>query len=681
MRISIYTTVMFCRLAKVLLFVFVTVLVIDQSLTAQQRQLEKIDSVLLLLAKEDLPPRKRIAAQLRLTSFYKMAHPDVDSLIEVSLRQAVEGEYTFYEARALKFRARYRLYLNDNPDLILADIRRIEEIARNFENELIPGWVSNLYAQYYLQIGEAEKAKVHLDSLEVQITRNKYKRAAIYHTVRGMYHQALQEYDLAIASYEKSLPDPNAGKSYVYNNLARLHLEIDDLDNAIYNVEQSLKYSVPQRNTIPQIASYILLGDIHLAKGDTTEAVSYYEQAEALREVPYYSKNYSALSKLVGIYAETKPRVLDSLLVDISSYQMTADYPALLVAKADMTIRDGRVSAGTRLYKEALTIADQRLDYPSAIKACDRLSELYTSGKQFDKATEFLTQKSKYESEVYDQTRMKSLARNLARFESEKEKALLEQAYVKDQQILKERLSRQRIAGLLGLLILLTALFSWYKLRKKNHLIEEQNEVISKALSEKDLLLREIHHRVKNNLQLVSSLLTLQGRSIDDEMAQQAIQAGQSRVRSMALIHQDLYNKENLTDIGVKEYVEKLTSELFSTYRVDDSQVKLQMDVDDMDLDVDTLVPLGLILNELITNCLKYAFADSEGGVLSVSLTLENDMLLLRVKDNGVGYDPSSLREDSFGSTLVNALVEQLEGELRIEHQGGTEVSVVMKHK
>jgi len=169
--------------------------------------------------------------------------------------------------------------------------------------------------------------------------------------------------------------------------------------------------------------------------------------------------------------------------------------------------------------------------------------------------------------------------------------------------------------------------------------VRAQKAVIAKALSEKDLLLREIHHRVKNNLQLVSSLLTLQGRSIDDEMAQQAIREGQSRVRSMALIHQDLYNKENLMDIGVKQYVEKLTQELFDTYRVDKNRIILQMDVQDMELDVDTLVPLGLIINELITNSLKYAFPEGRKGNLLLSLSKTEGLLYLRVSDDGVGYD------------------------------------------
>jgi len=218
-----------------------------------------------------------------------------------------------------------------------------------------------------------------------------------------------------------------------------------------------------------------------------------------------------------------------------------------------------------------------------------------------------------------------------------------------------------------------------FQLRNRNQKIAKQNETIGKALTEKDLLLREIHHRVKNNLQLVSSLLTLQGRSINDETALQAINEGKSRVRSMALIHQDLYNKENLTGIGVKDYIEKLTQELFSTYRIDKDKISLEMQVENMILDVDTLVPLGLIINELITNSLKYAWSEGQLGMLSVSLSKLNDALVLEVQDDGVGYDHTKVSDSSFGSTLVAALAEQLEAKVSIVSNNGTSVKLVIK--
>ena len=635
----------------------------------------KIDSVLQLLD-TDLKPRKRIALQLRLVTLYKMAHPDVDSLIEASLAQAKDGDFEFYIARALKFRARYRLYLNDSPDLILTDIDSIQAIASRRSNKLIPGWVSRLMAQYYLQIGQPDSAEVYLDSLQVQIKRNPFNRDGIYHTVKGMYYQEKRLYELAMAEYQKALNHPNAGRSYVLNHISRLCYEIEDYDQASIYALESINTG-PVNNTIPKIASYILLGDVAMAQSDTLAAQAYYIKAEGLRAVPYYSNNYSALAKLINIYEAKEPQKVAVLLRDISDYKYTDDYPRLLMQKGKLAYNDGDEGAAQRYLTEALKIGDRDKDYQVAIDASDLLSIIARKAGKLEEVVQYIDQRATYQSAYYDQVKIKSLARSLAQYESEKDKALLQQAHAKDQLILQERLKRFTIVGLLASLILLVAGVSWYKLRKRNQVIKSQNEVISKALSEKDLLLREIHHRVKNNLQLVSGLLTLQGRSISDEMAQQAIQEGKNRVRSMALIHQDLYNKENLTGIGVNEYISKLTRELFATYNENVGRIKLHINVDDLELDVDTLVPLGLIINELITNSLKYAFKERTTGNLWIDLIRKDQHLQLTVKDDGIGFNQDKIRPNSFGTSLISSLTDQLEGTLSVLSVEGTCTTII----
>ena len=196
-------------------------------------------------------------------------------------------------------------------------------------------------------------------------------------------------------------------------------------------------------------------------------------------------------------------------------------------------------------------------------------------------------------------------------------------------------------------------------------------------MSDKDILIKEIHHRVKNNLQLVSSLLTLQGRDIDDEKAKSAIQDGKNRVRSMALIHQDLYLKETIKNINVKDYLEKLTTDLFLTYKIDQNEIVLQLDIDDVDLDVDTIVPLGLIINELITNAIKYAFKEGDQGILGVSLKEKNNVIELIIIDNGVGFNAENIRKDSFGTTMIKALTRQLNATITTDTSKGTNTKLV----
>jgi two-component sensor histidine kinase len=230
------------------------------------------------------------------------------------------------------------------------------------------------------------------------------------------------------------------------------------------------------------------------------------------------------------------------------------------------------------------------------------------------------------------------------------------------------------------------SIFLLYRNKQKhNTKLEEKNAIISKSLEDKEVLLKEIHHRVKNNLQVVSSLLNLQSRNISDAKALAAIKEGRDRVKSMALIHQNLYNDENLTGVDVKDYIEKLTQSLFSSYNIQEGKILLETDIDQMNLDVDTVIPLGLILTELISNALKYAFDETqENGNLQVQLKQEKGNLLLRVKDNGKGL-PINWSNDntaSLGYQLIKSFAAKMKAMLTITGTNGTDVQMtITKYK
>jgi two-component system, sensor histidine kinase PdtaS len=202
---------------------------------------------------------------------------------------------------------------------------------------------------------------------------------------------------------------------------------------------------------------------------------------------------------------------------------------------------------------------------------------------------------------------------------------------------------------------------------------KRMESLLKKSVSEKDLLLKEIHHRVKNNLQIISSLLNLQKNYVSSKECQNVLDESQNRVHSMALIHEKLYQTDNLNQIHFAEYILDLSNFLFRSYGVDPARVKLNVESQAF-LNIDTAIPCGLIVSELISNALKYAFPQQEHGAISIETKQSNGMFELKVQDDGVGF-PENLdfrNTQSLGMRLVNTLAKQLQGSIEMNRSPGT---------
>jgi PAS domain S-box-containing protein len=203
----------------------------------------------------------------------------------------------------------------------------------------------------------------------------------------------------------------------------------------------------------------------------------------------------------------------------------------------------------------------------------------------------------------------------------------------------------------------------------------QQTQQLQAAVKEKEVLLKEIHHRVKNNLQIIYSLFRLQGKKINDPEAAEIMLDCQNRVKSIALIHEKLYRSEDLSEIDLKHYIPNLVASLFSSYRANSNTIKLLTQIDEVCLDMDRAVPCGLIINELISNALKYAFPEDKEGEIRLELCSgEDNQITLMISDNGIGMPevPNSTKNEKLGLSLVRDLVHQLKGTLEINGQEGT---------
>ena len=319
--------------------------------------------------------------------------------------------------------------------------------------------------------------------------------------------------------------------------------------------------------------------------------------------------------------------------------------------------------------------------YPAAMRHYQR----YTALK--DSLLNETTNQQMAELDVRYQTRQKEQALRLR----QQEIRLLTQQR-KTQQTQRNAL----LCGTLLLLALLALGYNRYRLkRRSNRLLQAQqqeifhkNENLQLLLAEKERLLKEIHHRVRNNLQVIMSLLNSQANSLTDQAALSAIQESQHRVQAVALIHQKLYQAEGLSRIPMKAYIEEVVAYLEHFYELP-QPVYFQLDIDPVELDVAQAIPLGLIINEALTNALKYAFRDGRCGTVRLSLRRldrnqleasqpERSLLELTIEDDGAGlpadYNPG--QSGSLGMTLMLGLSEQLGGALRVKSRPGLTITL-----
>lgn len=449
---------------------------------------------------------------------------------------------------------------------------------------------------------------------------------------------ALKYYKQALASYNEY-----GDTFYVANTLGNLgesYRNIGQFDSALYYSNQSLnKYAslFKQDQAVEKNMQLIngnkalifaQLGDFEKAKNELKKAVDYFQQ----------TKDYS----LIAVYQSEFARLL---------------------------IRDGNTDEGERLLKASLEIVK-----PVMLKEQIRdlnyyLFELYESQGKTALAFDCFKNYKQYDDSVKNIENVRRLEQLQSKFElnrKEEEISLLHQSNILQRYI--------AMALSFGVLVFVVLLFLLYRniltVKKANLIISEQKELVEKREKEKGLLLRELNHRVKNNLQMIASLLNLHARQIHDKKASDALLAGKFRVEALTLLHQNLYREDIDTQIDIKIYVEELVQNLVFSFG---QNFKPQLNLQSCWVNLEKAVPLGLIINELITNSLKYAKKNNDNPILGISIFEVNEKLFIHVTDNGTGLpaDFDLQKASSFGLKLVNSLVNQLKGEIQFENNNG----------
>ncbi len=508
-------------------------------------------------------------------------------------------------------------------------------------------FTANQLGSMYSFMGQNEKAQNYLLQLykirkiqgDTRALASATNGLAIFYNNTNQEDKAIQRYKEALAMY-RTIQD-TLGQANVHANLGITYTELGNYTEAEYHIGMQGKLDSLLNTQWGLGFFFDYLGYLREKQGRYPEAYAHHLQSLKIRE------------QLASHYNRTESRI----------------------SLANVLLQLGRFDEAIQQANKVLNNHEERSSFYQLQSAYSALAEAFEAKNDLKRALNYRKLQNALSDSIYNKEMLETITEKDALFENalkENEIALLNVEKQSSKNVIDQK-NRTIAFGGIGLFLVSMLCLGLYLVTRK---YLKQKEELGVALNEKDILLREIHHRVKNNLQLVSSLLTLQGRSINDSTAQIAINEGKNRIRSMALIHQDLYQKENITAVNAKEYFHKLCHELLETYRSSTVQVDLKLNIVPIKIDVDTLVPLGLMTNEIITNSLKYAFKDRRKGLIKVVLEQKRETLVLTFIDNGVGYDPLNIPNNSFGHRLIYSLAEQLEANLTIQAQNGTTISI-----
>ncbi|MDT0686015.1 tetratricopeptide repeat-containing sensor histidine kinase [Autumnicola psychrophila] len=468
------------------------------------------------------------------------------------------------------------------------------------------------------------------------------------------------------------------------NDKKAIGLAYSDLSNLLWKqgkFEEGLDYGLKslsyfeEGNTIDLDYDFTLyvVGNNYLSLQQYDKAMEYYDHSIEIGE------RYGFYNNLSDVYISLVDlNVFLNQFSEAEAAGKNAIKYAYLLDNAFMLMRS---------YLAVGELQNQNENYPAAIeniqksievatpnfgdgfflsKAYRSLGQAYAENEQFEDAFHSINKYDSLNSIVFTAEADQRISQLQTEFNvTQKENTIqLQKTELQQQQTNQNLISL--IAGLL-FLMLLVLFISFSNNRKKNKLLKIKNK-------EKEFLLKEIHHRVKNNLEVVSSLLALQTAQIKDPNIISAMKESQNRVYSMSIIHQRLYQNEYLSSIEMKDYFINLGSHILDSFG-EEERIKIHYEMPELHLDVDTAVPLGLIVNELLTNSLKYAFPNNKAGEITIDLDIISDHeIQLLVMDNGIGQtEGEPAKGTGFGKNLINLLTRQLDGTMKVIYTPGTQ--------
>jgi two-component sensor histidine kinase/Tfp pilus assembly protein PilF len=601
-------------------------------------------------------------------------------------------------------------YIKINPDTSLIFALQATMLSKELE---IQKEVSRSYANMgscFIKKGEYEKALGYFDQALMIDEDLGDKTAQANHLGSiGLVYKEQADYVTALEFFYKALKiceqiGDLAGKAQNLNNLGNVYSNLGENKKALNFYTRALNIDASIKNKAGMAKRYGNIGNIYYSELNYDLALLYFNRALRLATQMDDKAGIAAdLGNIGNIYYDKQEyeKALEFYLKALDQNQAIGNRNGIAIncgnigglytkkptiASPEGETEKGYALAAKYLYR-AIAIDDSLGSKYGMQYRYEALANLYqlsteplpdsAGGKLLNheqmrlKALYYYKIFENYKDDIFSETKKRDLIRKELSLEFAKKNAL-SQAEKRSQRITLILVSS------VGLIILIFAVFIFFSLQKTR----KQKGLIEKSNHEKELLLKEIHHRVKNNLQVISSLLNLQSGNINDDKTLLIFKQAQVRVRSMGLIHQKLYQEGNFSDIDFGEYLEQLTSYISQMYHDGLGEISCNINISQQRFNIDTATPLGLIITELLSNSYKYAFNKGENGKINIAISrVEKQNYLLEYSDSGKGLpeDINVNKSSTLGLELVRLLTEQLHGSIKTFNKNGAVFKIYFK--
>lgn len=543
--------------------------------------------------------------------------------------------------------AKKRLYQN------LIDLRKIGFTHQQFAETTITYielYHNNIKSALYYALKSVKRMDAEKDYTFADIF---YMRLGDVYNLIGHNEEALELYKKSIEIGQQTFDNGGWYKSF-YGAVAALSIKGKNKEAIAYI--NSLTSQYPPKTTFDKMSVAFIKANCYEGVNDNVLAEKYFNETD------YYARQLNTPEIFREIVHQYTMMAL--FYININKVPKAKFYTAKVFELFEINKKTYNSEAFQRLLYKTDSING---NYKGSLEHFKNYKKISDSIHGTAKNKQIEELKIEYETKNKEQ----------------KIKLLNDQSKLQESELQKSKLlNTLSIWSLILLLLTIVLLFNRYRLKQRNHAklelkekeINQKNLNLRHLLNEKEWLLKEIHHRVKNNLQTVISLLNSQSAYLNNDMALSAIKNSQHRIHSMSLIHQKLYNSENISTINMSNYIRELIEYLKESFSLG-QRIRFELKIEALELDVAQAVPIGLILNEAITNSIKYAFPDDRNGMIYVTLeaTTENHHLLT-ISDNGIGIDTdfSAKKLNSFGMSLIKGLSDDLEAKFSMENKNGT---------